>query len=242
MKKVFIVIGMMLLLAGCKEEVPEIDLVLRGSEEMVIDYGKEFVEPGAELSNAPEGTQISRTGSLNPQVSGEYIFVYEAVVDGVSYTATRKVTVEEPTDVEFYLKGKEYTVHEIGTDYTDAGIYLSILSLEVNVTDNLDLLTTGTYQLNYHITVNEEVFTLTRNIIVVDPTVFNFFLLGEDTVEVEKDTVYVDDGFYIGDTSLSVTQNSTVDTSIAGSYVVTYSVLNEETLEVITRTVTVIEN
>ncbi len=243
MRKTWIILlGLLLVLSGCAEEVPDPVLTLRGNEKITIEYGNDFVEPGAVVENGPEDAEITRKGSVNKLISGEYNLLYETVIDGETYSATRKVVVSTPKNIEYYLQGNEYVIHILGDDYTDAGLYVSLLSLDVEITDNVEILVPGTYQINYNITIDEEVNTLTRTLIIVDPNVFSFFLIGEDSVTLNQDDNYTDLGYYISDPAVNVITNSSVDTSIVGSYSILYSITVNNQTTTLTRTVEVVSN
>ena len=106
-----------------------------------------------------------------------------------------------------------------------------------DITDSIVTATTvdtsvvGSYTVTYDVSDanSNAASTVTRTVNVVDTTVPVITLVGDATVTIEAGTTYTDDGAtasdnYDGDITDSIVTATTVDTSVVGSYTVTYDV------------------
>ena len=110
---------------------------------------------------------------------------------------------------------------DLDTEWTDAGLVLSDPYLFVEVETTLDPDVPGTYLVTYHVMVDGfPLTTLKRMVMVREPVVPIVISLRPDiTTLVEGDT-YVDAGATTNTGTL--TSSGTVDTSVPGTYVITY--------------------
>ena len=177
------------------------------------------------------------SGTVDTSVEGTYVITYYYTFEGSTITARRTVNVEDSFPVVFYLIGEETITIELGQGYTDPGLYISDISIPVTVDDEgVDITKLGVYTINFSITVEGQTRTLTRTLEVVEPL---FVLLGDETITLSVGDTWVDPGFQMNDTSITVQVDDQVDTSAAGTYTVTYFYIDGDNQVTIVRTVIV---
>jgi hypothetical protein len=142
----------------------------------------------------------------------------------------------------------------VGSSYTDAGATANDnvdgdISANIVVNNPVDTTTLGTYTVTYNVSdaAGNAAAEVTRTVHVVDTTAPAITLLGSNPQEVLVGTDYAELGATAsdsvdGDISANITIDaSAVDTSVAGSYNVTYTVADSAGNEAsVTRTVRVV--
>jgi hypothetical protein len=128
---------------------------------------------------------------------------------------------------------------EVGTTYTDAGAtaidnHDGDIASNIVTVSTVDTAVLGVYSVTYNVSdaAGNAAIEVTRTVNVVDTTVPVIALLGDATVTIETGTTYTDAGAiaidnYDGDITSNIVTVSTVnnvDTSVAGTYSVTYNV------------------
>lgn len=128
-------------------------------------------------------------------------------------------------DIDFYLNPGLDTVN-LNSEYEDPGVTAKVFGIkratEV-LENNVDTTKEGTYYIKYKFDYKDFYFELTRIVIVIDETSPILRLNpGVDTIKVGQN--WVDSGVYIFDNSedYSFTVLGDVDSSVAGSYTITY--------------------
>jgi hypothetical protein len=136
------------------------------------------------------------------------------------------------------LIGEDTMIIEVGSDYTDLGAiaYDSQGNEIYNVwySGYFNTWELGVYTISYGAYSsfdNEMVEPVSRTIIVVDTTAPEIFINGNETFIVEQDSYYSDWGAYAIDNSgetitVSVSGLDVLDTSVSGTYVVTYTAID----------------
>lgn len=118
----------------------------------------------------------------------------------------------------------------VGGNYSPSGCFLVNEETEYRmkvVENTLDINTVGEYIVRYEYTLNEVLYTCERVLFVEDHTPPTIMLLpGIDTIyvgEIHEDAgVEVEDNYYTEGFEIEVASN--VDTSVPGSYEITYTV------------------
>ena len=144
--------------------------------------------------------------------------------------------IKQYTPIIITLSGSETITLEVGTNYEEAGA-TAINSSGVDVSGDIQIYGTvdssvvGTYNITYDVTdsTGNIALTKTRVVNVVDTTLPIISLLGDNSITIEVGSSYDDAGAtasdnYDGDITSSIIVNSTVNTSLAESYTVTYNV------------------
>ena len=138
---------------------------------------------------------------------------------------------------------------ELGDTYTDEGATATDLSGDITVTSTstVDTSVVGSYTVTYTATDSSgnEATAVVRTVNVVDTTAPVITITGDATVTIELGTTYTDEGATATDLSgdITVTSTSTVDTSVVGSYTVTYTATDSSGNEAtaVVRTVNVVD-
>ncbi|MDB4765035.1 DUF5011 domain-containing protein, partial [Akkermansiaceae bacterium] len=222
---------------------------LQGDFEITVDPS--WTDAGATADSGETVTVVSST--LDTNTAGIYTVTYSATdaAGNVAQEVTRTVNVVDTTSPVITLVGSEVTI-EVGTPYQepgatvsdnyDTGLSATIDSGAVNTS------VVGSYPVTYNVTDgNSNVAQqVTRTVNVVDTTLPVITLNGSD-VAIEVGGSYTEFGATVSDnydTGLSATiDSSAVNTSVVGSYPVTYNVTdcNSNVAQQVTRTVNVVD-
>jgi hypothetical protein len=218
-----------------------------------------YVDAGATAYDTKDGDRtanIVTTGTVNPNVSGEYTITYTVSdITGNTRVATRKVIVSaDAVKPEITLVGSEYIELATNDPYTDAGAVVddgSTITTKIDRCTPVASVTTGIpsdYLVRYDaIDVNgNKAYTAFRTVKVNDTIKPVITLIGSNPLEVVKGTTYVDPGFTAtdnkdGNITSSVVVTGTVDMSTVGDYILSYGVTDAagNTAVAVTRTVKV---
>ncbi len=226
-----------------------LSLTLNGQEEMTIEYGQEFEDPGAtavRLSSGSKGEplEIRQSGKVNTQKLGTYTITYKAGGLFGSLRVQRTVNVVDTTAPEIQLISISGTYTLSGDKYFEEG-YTATDNVDGDLTDQVT-----SYEedgkVYYSVTDSSgNVGTAVRKIVYHDPVGPNITLVGEDEMEVEAGVLFVDPGYTAsddsdGDLTAEVTVDGAVNVFAAGTYTLTYSVTDSDGNEATaTRQVTV---
>jgi len=215
----------------------EIDLVIDvqlniiGERIITLEVFDVYNDLGAELSgvNAAQYT-LEIVGTVDTAVLGEYVITYN-VLDENSHiikTGNRAVTVLDTTAPEITIIGEQEIDVLIYDDYTDEGVTYSDnldTTLDYEYLNEVDTDVVGTYEIEYTVTdLSGNTTTVIRTINVVDTTAPTATLVaGIDTVYVGEDHILesIDcfDNYYH---AFTIVVNGTVDTTVAGTYIIEY--------------------
>tara|TARA_Y100000389_G_scaffold72022_2_gene68737 strand:+ start:148 stop:8115 length:7968 start_codon:yes stop_codon:yes gene_type:complete len=244
---------------------------LNGSSFMNLNYQETFTDPGVTINdnynNADEITTLinytyQRTSLVNAtdvngidtSVLGMYIITYTATDNNNNTSSiTRTVLVEDTSNPIITLNGATTITLPLDSTYSEPGYnvsdnYTDTANINVNIITDLCTNIVGNYPITYIATDEEgnqsSVQRLVEIIDTIPPTVE---LNGNDPIIVELFNAYTEEGVTASDNVdpnnlLTTTINGTVNTSVAGSYTLTYSVSDTggQTTN-ITRTVIVVE-
>src|SRR5574344_1009777 len=203
--------------------------------------------------NYDSSVTVVATGSVNTNVVGTYTITYTATdANGNAAVAvTRTVNVVDTT-VPVIAAVEDVTV-EVHSTYTDTlptatDNYDS--RIEVTSMGDIDLDVVGTYTITYTATDanGNAAVAVTRTVNVVDTTVPVITLIGDASIEIQRNSTYIELGATVSDnydTDIEATIDSTnVDMTKLGSYVVTYNATdaNGNTATEVTRTIVVVRS
>ncbi len=235
-------------------------ITLTGSDTVSVEVGSVYVDDGATALDSGDGDLTSSIVTVNPvdtSTLGAYIVTYD-VSDSSGNNATqvsRTVNVVDTTDPVISLVGSDPVSVEIGSVYSDDGAtaldnYDGDLTGSISTVNPVDASTLGAYIVTYDVSDSSgnSAAQVTRTVNVVDTGIPVITLTGSDPVSVEVGSVYVDDGATAldsgdGDLTGSIVVDSTVNTSVVGSYVVTYDVSDSSSNAAVqvSRTVNVVD-
>ena len=217
---------------------------------MSLELGSTYFDAGATAVDNTDGDITSSITTFNPvnvggggtvNTVGTYTVTYN-VSDAAGNAAaqvTRTVTITSDATVPVItLLGEASVSLELGSTYTDAGATAvdntdgDITSSIVADTSEVTVNTVGTYTVTYNVSdaAGNAAAQVTRTVTITsDATVPVITLLGEASVSLELGSTYTDAGAtasddYDGDITSSIVTVNDVDTTVVGTYRVTYNV------------------
>jgi len=131
-------------------------LVLNGDDQVTLECGSAYTDPGATASVCGTSVPVTVTGAANPNMPGVYTVTYSATANGFTTEATRIVTVQDTQAPVITLNGANPMQVGFGTVFTDPGATASDgcagnLTASIVVTGSVDTNTVGFYALTYSV-------------------------------------------------------------------------------------------
>ena len=247
--KLPVIIGMLsvLLIAAvflCLVLLNEYSIVvtLRGDEDVTVEYGSEFNDPGAEccyfgtiFQQEPLDIPVSVEGQVDVTIVGTYKLRYSAEHEGLCDYKERVVHVVDTVNPEISLLGEASVTLPVGTEFQEPGYtatdnYSGDLMEMVVVSGALDSAVPGSYLLTYSVSDGSgNSAQIQRTVVYVDVTAPEITLLGDAEIEIETGTDYAEPGFSAaddcdGDVTSNVAVDGVVDTDTPGIYTLKYTV------------------
>lgn len=216
-------------------------ITLSGGANIDVFVDASYTDAGATASDNYDGNitdDIVQTGTVNTAVPGTY-YLYFNVNDtngNTADTVTRQVNVVDASAPTITLTGDATMTIEVGGTFTDPGATASDetdgdLTADIVVTGIVNTNAIGTYLVHYNVqdSAGNDAVQKTRTVNIVDTTEPTFELVGDATYYVEVGTDYVEPGVtaiddYYGDISDQVEITGTVNTSLLGTYVLSYDI------------------
>jgi|GEM_PF-6423337 len=216
-------------------------ITLNGNDPLVIEVGTIYADPGATATDTEDGnvavTNDSAT-SVNMAAVGDYTVTYTSTdSDGNTVQTTRTVSVVDTTAPSIILAGDATVALIIGSTYSDAGATASD-NLDGDITskitvggDTVDTNTVGIYTITYDVSdaAGNAATTVKRTVNVVADTEKPTITLIGGNVIVALNATYTEQGATAidnkdGDISADIVISGTVNTSVVGTYTITYNV------------------
>ena len=214
-------------------------ITLLGDAVDTIAQCETYVDSGATAWDNIDGDisgQIIVTGSVDETVAGTYTLSYNVSdITGNPAATVMRTVVVLPDSVApvLTLNGISPDTIEVGVPYTDPGASAMDncdSSVAVTVAGSVDVTTVGTYVLTYTAEDTEGNMAVeTRLVVVEDATAPTITLQGGDTLYVQVDSTWTDPGVQTQDnydTSLTLTTTGNVNTSVIGTYTISYCVMD----------------
>ena len=134
---------------------------LKGEQEMILDFGAEFVEPGWIATDECDG-DISQNvvveGEVNSKEQGEYTYLY-SVTDSSGNTGTirRKIKVLDTSAPNIVLNGGKQVYLKLGSTFTDSGYQATDnkdgdVTSKVTISGTVNTARCGNYNITYSVT------------------------------------------------------------------------------------------
>ncbi len=237
-----LMLAVLLIMAACVQQVPEttvatfperLDIQMKGSVEMTLEYGQKYEELGAEAFYYPQGveqvaqpTQLQISGSVDHSKVGTYTIVYTAVVDHLETKMTRTVHIVDTTAPTITLKTDPDIYTEPGQEYQEEG-FTAFDAYDGDLTDRVEK-TIENDTVIYTVTDSSGNQTqVTRPIVYDDRTAPVLLLGGERNLTMVAGTKFQEPGYQAsdncdGDISDRVSVTG-LNPYIAGTYTVTYT-------------------
>ncbi len=228
-------------------------VTLTGPGEVMVTRCTEYTELGASVTDAedggpaawpavlPGGVWTVNTGSLNMQIPGTYMVTYRYTDSGStsgvpldSVVLTRIITVANMVAPVIQLLGSPAVTAECGTTYSDAAATASDacgidLTSHIIVGGNqVNPAVPGTYSVTYNVAdaYGLSADQVARTVTVADTAPPVITLSGASPATVECHSTYSDAGATASDFCAgnpAVATSGTVNTSVVGSYTLTYT-------------------
>lgn len=237
-------------------------ITLNGDDQIHIECGTPFTDPGATASVCGGPVPVTTTGTVDIHTPGVYSINYSATANGFTTETTRTVTVEaDATAPTISLNGANPMTVECHTSFTDPGAVAHDAcagDFPATASGSVDANTVGTYTITYNATDPSgfAATPVTRTVNVVDTTppvvtapanvtVYTGAGNTSCTVTVSDATLGTASATDSCDSSVSVTRSGVPSGNIfpAGTTTITYSATDDSNnTGTATQTVTVIDN
>ncbi len=157
--------------------------------------------------------------------------------------------LEPPTEnqVILTLNGDDIIELALGDEFVDLGAIATIEEIDftssITVEGSVDTSIAGVYVLEYELNYSDNLYTLNRYVIVTNPNLSSFQLIGDVIVEHAIGEEYIDEGFIAleGNTDISsfVTVFEDVDVNTSGIYLIEYTLTYDDVETILLRAVVV---
>ncbi|WP_460220494.1 immunoglobulin-like domain-containing protein [Psychroserpens sp. MEBiC05023] len=218
-------------------------ITLNGASTINLNIGDVYNELGATATDNIDGdisANIVIGGDVvNTNAIGAYLITYN-VSDAAGNTAVeivRTIIVSDITPPVITLNGLSNIDLNIGEIYTELGATAidnldGDISANVVISGSVNTSTAGVYFVNYNVSdsIGNAASTVTRTVTVIaDTTPPVITLIGAETINLLAGDSYNEQGATAvdnidGDLTSSIVTSGTVNTTVAGPYIVTYSV------------------
>ncbi|WP_231881206.1 immunoglobulin-like domain-containing protein, partial [Oleiphilus sp. HI0123] len=217
-------------------------ITLNGDSSINIALGSVYNDAGASASDNIDGdisASIIQSGAVDTGTIGSYTLVYN-VSDAAGNDAipvTRTVNVADASGPVITLIGNNPIDHEVNTIFTDPGATAldnvdGDVSSNIGVSGTVNAAVVGSYVLSYNVndSSGNPANTVNRTVNVQDTGAPSITVLGSSPLNHELNTPYTDAGATAndaldGDLSAGIIVGGTmVDSSVAGTYIITYDV------------------
>lgn len=224
------------------DTVPPV-IQLTGNNNITIVKGDTYIDAGATATDATNGSltsYITTSGTVNVDIAGTYTIVYNVsdFSGNIAIPVTRTIiVVTDATPPVIYLNGHASITIMKGDTYIDAGATATdnidgTITENIITTGSVNVNVAGTYTITYTVSDNEgnTAIPVTRTIIVLADVISpSLTLIGNAVINLIVGDTYTDAGATALDNidgiiNNNITTTGTVNTSIAGTYVITYSV------------------
>jgi surface protein len=241
-------------------------ITLLGDKTVTLLVGDEYADAGATADDNKDGDLTKKINTVNPVDTtnvGTYTVTYNVsdAAGNIADEVIRVVEVKEKPDTTkpvITLTGEETIAIIVGNEYVDAGATADDnrdgdLTKSIKTLNEVNSNIIGTYVVTYNVAdaagnTADEVVRTVNVIEQPDETAPVITLLGDKTVTLLVGDEYTDAGATAddnrdGDLTQKINTIDPVDTTIAGTYVITYNVSDAagNLADEVSRTVTVLE-
>lgn len=216
-------------------EVYQVQIRLSGDEQITLEYGDPFTDPGAEAwgydtvrDTEPVAVEVRVEGLVEPRRLGSYTLTYTAEYQGVTQSVTRTVEVVDttPPTITLVTDPNLYTIP--GQPYQEEG-YTATDECDGDLTDSVYSYEEGGV-VYYSVTDSSgNTAQIQRTVNYHDPVAPELTLRGDTRMSITAGTVWNDPGYTAtdnvdGDLTGRVKISGKVERYVAGTYVLTYEV------------------
>lgn len=222
----------------------KVDLTINGDEEIILEYGATYDEPGASavgygthLQTEPQQLQVQIDGNVDVYKPGSYEVTYSAAFQGTEATALRTIQVVDITAPVLTLIGEDTITISAGDVWSEPGCTASDnvdgdLTDQIVITGEVDPAVPGSYLIIYEVSdTYQNTAKIERTIQVVDTTAPVITLTGESKITITEGNKWKDPGCVAkdnvdGDITQKVVVSGKVNDSKPGTYTLIYEVFD----------------
>ncbi len=227
-------------------------ITLNGSAIITLNHMDTYIEKGASAIDNVDGTlTVTTTGSVDTEKVGSYTLTYSAIDSaGNSNSTTRTIIIKDITAPSITLNGSATVTLNQGDNYNELNAVATDAedgNLPVIIEGNVDTSTVGQYIITYKAQDSAgNKASVQRTITIKDTTKPTITLYGSNPQTVRQGESYNELGASASDnvaiSGSIMIDASGIDTSIPGSYTVTYTVSDTSNNQAsVTRTVNIID-
>jgi hypothetical protein len=220
--------------------------------------GSVYTDAGATATDAVDGDRTANIITVNPvnsNVVGVYTVTYNVVdtVGNVATQVTRTVNVVDTTIPVISLVGSPTVSVNFGATYTDSGAtasdnYDGNITASIVTVNPVNTGILGNQIVTYNVTDahGNAAVQVTRTVTVVDVTAPVITITGANPMTIEVGGTYTELGAVADDDvdpDFAATPSGSVNTSVLGTYTITYNATDSSTnaAVAVTRTVNVVD-
>jgi len=220
-------------------------LTLNGANPITLNLDQTFTDPGATAIDDSDGDLTSAITTVNPvdsSVAATYTVTYSVLdADGNSASISRTVIVRDNTGAPVLtLNGTNPINLILDQTFTDPGATAldetdGDLTSAITSVSDVNTSVAATYTVTYSvIDADSNSASIIRSVVVRDNTVAPVLtLLGAETITINIGEAFTDPGVTAldetdGDLTAEITTVSDLDTNVAATYTVTYSVIDAD--------------
>jgi hypothetical protein len=232
------------------KEVPIITLL--GTTPVNVPINTSYVDAGATALDNADGditANIVTTSNVNTNAIGAYSVTYDVSDSSgnAAMTVTRIVNVVDVTPPVITVLGNSTVTIERTTPYNDSGATAmddidGDLTSAIVTINPIDPNTVGTYTVIYNVSdAAKNTAQATRTVIVEDTTPPVITIIGDNPMTIQTGSVFTDPGVSANENG-TITTTGEVNSSVAGTYYITYLMTDNSGNEAanVTRTVNVV--
>ena len=204
-------------------------ITLIGDEIIYIELGDTYEEPGTLFSDNHTEYDLNIVGTVNSDAIGTYNLTY-MITDssGNTSSVSRTVIVEDTTPPTVTIRPNLDTIY-IGDIYVDTSVLIiDEDEVELVTSSQVNANIAGEYLITYTVTDSSGNITIVKRIVTVyEKEAFVFFIINKGRTTLKVGETYEDQGctVFVNFVSSPCTiSNNTINTTIPGVYIVTYSV------------------
>ena len=221
-------------------------ITLKGNNPLNLNTIALFSDPGATANDAEDGNisaAITVVSTVKSQIAGNYSVTYSVEdSDGNIANAVRDVIITGQISHQPLIEilGTNPLMLNVGQTFTDPGTMGrdqedGVITDKITIVSNtVDTTMAGTYEVKYKLVDSAGVTAnATRTVIVTADSVPIVTLNGESSISLNIGEAYVEKGAIAndsqdGDITANITTTGTVDINTAGTYTITYNVIDTE--------------
>ena len=214
--------------------VYQLTIALKGEQDIFLEYGQAYEEPGATALLIGDSTQqetpIAVSGDVDITKVGTYVVTYTAEAEGFTATASRNVHIVDTQLPKITLVVDPYAYTIPGQAYKEEG-FSAVDGYDGDITDKVTCKEENGI-VTYAVTDSSgNTFTTQRTIHYFDPGKPNLKLTGDDTYLLAQGDHFVDPWATAidqndGDITASIYADDDLNSDIPGRYTLEYTATN----------------